>query len=166
MQDFKLVLPQDTTWGIVGGDPNVGYNSRTPRYHCGSVQKGDNYVWEHVTYQNPERSCDYMVKEQQLTKKGDIQTKINTVKGDYPYKPVYKSVQIQTEDGFYSVARTKNGEVIGGYEIKPVNRKFAKSFKGKLQRAAMKLGTDANGCERPVLNRVSEFMLKVLKKVK
>lgn len=87
---------------------------------------------------------------------------------DYPEanREIYSSCQELKNDGTYSVVRKKGNEIIGGYEVKPVDRKFAEGFKGKLQRAAMRLGTDANGCERPVLNRVSEFMLKVLKKVK
>ena len=166
MQDFKLVEPKGTVWGVVGGDPSVGYNPRMPRYHAANVQKGDNFMWEHVAYEP--NSLDYMTVEQKIVPGHDTQVKINTVEGGKSHidDPVYKSVETSTKDGFYSVARTKNGEIIGGYEVEPVSRKFAQGFKGKLQRFAMRLGTDANGCERPVLRRVSEFIINTLKKIK
>ncbi len=78
----------------------------------------------------------------------------------------FSSVAEIKNDGTYSVTRKVGDEIVGGYEIKPVNRKFATGFKGHVEKLAMKIGTDANGCERPVLRRVSEFMLNMLKKVR
>ena len=71
--------------------------------------------------------------------------------------------------GLYSVVRKgRNGEVVGGYEmsLKPQGRTFATGFKGKLQKAAIKIGTDANGCERPVLRKVSGLLFDIAKKIK
>lgn len=166
MSDFKLVAPKETVWGVVGGDPNVGYNLRMTRRHVANVYKRDNYMWEHASYK-PD-SLDYMTIEQRIVPGANTQLKINSVTGGKSYinRPVYKSIETSTKDGCFSVVRIKNGDIIGGYEIEPINRKFAQGFKGKLQRLAMRLGTDANGCERPVLRRVSAFILNTLKKVK
>lgn len=77
------------------------------------------------------------------------------------------SVQIQDKaSGRYSVTRLKDGKVVGGYEVHPVERKLMTGFKGKVEALAMKIGTNSNGCERPVLRRVSGFMLDLLRKIK
>ena len=78
----------------------------------------------------------------------------------------YKTVQRLTNDGFYSVARTKNGKLIGGYEARPFTRKFAEGFKGKLQKFAINVATDSNGCERPVLKRIGNALFGLAKKIK
>lgn len=79
----------------------------------------------------------------------------------------YSSAHILNhETGLESVARKKGSEVIGGYEILPTKRTFAQGFKGRLQKLGMAVATDANGCERPVLNRLGAVILKVAKMVK
>lgn len=127
---------------------------------------GDTFELEQRKY----KGADYyphISEKQNVSLDGKCKTmEVQYVKDHGNKGQIYSSVHELKNDGTYSVVRKKGNEIIGGYEVKPVDRKFAKSFKGKLQRAAMRLGTDANGCERPVLNRVSEFMLKMLKKIK
>lgn len=72
--------------------------------------------------------------------------------------------------GDYSIVRKNGNKVISGYEMNLndalPNRKFANGFRGKLQKLALKIGVDANGCERPVLSKVSGFLFNTVKKVK
>lgn len=102
---------------------------------------------------------------QRLKRTNDLVIKNNYIHRDG--KEFCSSVQIQDKaSGSYSVTRMKEGKVVGGYEVHPVERKLMKGFKGKVETLAMKIGTNSNGCERPVLRRVSEFMLNTLRKVK
>lgn len=94
-------------------------------------------------------------------KSGEI--KVTTISSPSEAFPEHKLVQIKRPDGFYSSARVVGNEVVGGYEVVPETRTFAQGFKGKLQKAAMALGSDANGCERPVLRKLAGFLLKRIK---
>lgn len=75
----------------------------------------------------------------------------------------HKLIQMQRADGYYSSARTVGKDVVGGYEVIPVQRKFLQGFKGKMQKLAMMIGQDTNGCERPVLRKVAGFIFKNIK---
>ena len=161
-------------------------NSIVPKMFTYTLPKGSTIIgWRDVkkkdlvTYRNPDYAGQYMARTQVIdytSKRFDIfwpALSKDTIVNSAIYSPgqgfprEYRSRQsICYWNGIYSREFYKNDKLINFYEIKPIDRKFAKGFKGKLQRAAMRLGTDANGCERPVLNRVSEFMLKMLKKVK
>lgn len=128
---------------------------------------GDLFELEQRKY----KGSDYyphIAETQSLSLDGKCKTNevqlINSSKGSNGKK--FSSVAEIKNDGAYSVTRKVGDEIVGGYEIKPVNRKFATGFKGHVEKLAMKIGTDANGCERPVLRRVAEFMFNMLKKVR
>jgi len=81
----------------------------------------------------------------------------------------YKTFERLTNDGYYSVVRQNyNDEIIGGYEmnLKPKSNALADGFAGKLQKAALKIGTNADGCERPVLRRVAGFLFDIARKIR
>ena len=76
---------------------------------------------------------------------------------------------LDKENGLYSVTRkNRAGEIAGGYEmsLKPKTDALAQGTAGKLQRLALKIGTDSNGCERPVLRKVAGFLFNIAKRVK
>lgn len=103
------------------------------------------------------------IKSQELQNLDRCQIKINTV--TTPEKEL-KTVHYLDKDGFYSVTRTKDGKIIGGYEGQPIQRKLMTGFKGKVEKLGMAIATDANGCERPILRRVGGFILNLSKRIK
>lgn len=81
----------------------------------------------------------------------------------------YQSIQrLDKENGLYSVVRKKGNKIINGYEIdlRQADKKFATGFKGKLEKFALNIATDANGCERKGLRRIGDFIFKIAKKLK
>lgn len=102
---------------------------------------------------------------QKIINHGDMTTKTTTVSKCGGKE--FKSFQRLDKDGYYSVSRKAGDKIVGGYEMPTkVKRTFAEGLKGKLQKTAIAISTDANGCERPVLRKVGELIFNILKKMK
>lgn len=87
----------------------------------------------------------------------------------YDATGAYQSIQrLDIENGLYSVVRKKDDKIIGGYEInlRQPDRKFAKRFKGRLEKLALYIATDVNGCERNGLRNIGDLLFKLAKRIK
>ena len=97
-----------------------------------------------------------------------VQIKTTTVTPFEPQK-AYQSIQrLDKENGLYSVVRKKGDEIIGGYEanLSQRDRKFATGFKGKLEKLALRISTNANGCERKGLRNIGDLLFKISKRIR
>ncbi len=161
--ELKLIMPKDIIWETpYWGVRNNGY-----------VQLGHNSLNEHV-YNLCSGICEngskkYKKITQKINNLGNCQMKVTKIESEHSGSLfVHKTVEWLDKNRFYSVRRQISDKIVGGYamNLEPVNRQFAKGFKGKLQKAALAIGTDANGCERPILNRFGAFMFDVAKKIR
>ena len=106
---------------------------------------------------------------QELKNVDNVQFKTTTIKPLQGGRDSYKSIErLDTENGLYSVVRKKGDRIIGGYEVnlKQADRKFATGFKGKLEKLALRIATDANGCERKGLRNIGDLVFKIAKRIK
>ena len=97
-----------------------------------------------------------------------VQIKTTTVTPFEPQK-AYQSIQrLDKENGLYSVVRKKGDKIIGGYEVNlsQADRKFATGFKGKLEKLALNIATDANGCERKGLRKIGDLLFKIAQRIR
>ena len=46
----------------------------------------------------------------------------------------------------------------------PRDRQFSKGFKGKLEKFALKISSNADGIERPKLKKVGEFLFNLVRR--
>lgn len=168
--ELKLMMPKVTEWE---SNHSIGHTNRASGYYqYWNVLRGDDFVTETIADFKNENIPDFRrdswsTIKQQIKNIDDVAIKTTKIKpvriGDFHE---HETVQRLTNDGHYSVKRLIDGKVVGGYEASPVERKLMTGFKGKVEKLAMKIGTDANGCERPVLRRVSGFMIDMLRKIK
>lgn len=173
MESFKIRVPaHDVERSCTYGNKRDSYSLSYGRGHsyCDLTEKftpdGDLFELEQLKYKDL-GFFPHIVETQNLSLDGKCKTNEVQLINSSKYKgKKFSSVKEIKNDGTYSVTRKVGDEIVGGYEIKPVNRKFATGFKGHVEKLAMKIGTDANGCERPVLRRVSGFMFNMLKKVR
>jgi len=124
---------------------------------------------EHRIYDGNPKNSSYLSKKQTLSygDEGDmLVSEVKRVKGYDNVGKTFKSIEYMDRNGNVNVTRMVDGEIVGGYEFGPVQRKLMTGFKGKVEALAMKIGTNSTGCERPVLRRVSGFMLDMLRKIK
>ena len=179
MSDFSIIYPKPEkgaywTGGYehyIGGDPRV---ARTESLHYSSVNNSSNFGSNCHQYVdgNRVRFDEYkgngIMVQQVVDNKNGISTKTVDV-GPADGSPRAKSVQIlDNETGRYSVVRKLDGEVVGGYEAntKPAVKKFATGFKGRLQKLALNIASDSNGCERPVLKNIGAVLFDLAKRIK
>ena len=154
----KILIPSDST--ISYSSQNGRWSNNVHYYRQGGIT--------HLEEGFLERSDGGLMTKSQELNQTDPKLSIKKNKVSSYGKEEYSSTHILNhETGLESVARKKGREVIGGYEILPAKgRTFAQGFKGRLQKLGMAVATDANGCERPVLNRLGAVILKVAKMVK
>lgn len=174
MESFKIRVPaHDVERANIYGNERISsslsygtghlYHDLTEKF----TPVGDLFELKQQKYKGSDY-YPFIVETQYLSLDGKCKTnEVQLINGpEGPNGKKFSSVKEIKNDGTYSVTRKVGDEIVGGYEIKPVNRKFATGFKGHVEKLAMKIGTDANGCERPVLRRVSGFMFNMLKKVR
>ena len=158
MNKFKLIASKGTYWSCI--EKNLGLNKNRPNGIDFNVKRTNNQITEKVKGVSGNH---YKTFTQQINDLGDVMLKTTTIIPEKDaFKPL-KSIQRITKDGYYSVVRLVDDEIVGGYEMSPFIRKFAQGFKGKLQKLALKIACDANGCERPVLRDVGARLLKMVK---
>lgn len=180
MSDFSIIYPKPAKaaayWTgdynhFIVGDPRV---LGTKSFHYSSGNNSSRFGCNCHQYVdgNRVRFDEYkgngIEVQQVVDNKNGVSTKITDV-GRAGCSPRAKSVQIlDNETGRYSVARMLDGEVVGGYEAntKPAAKKFATGFKGRLQKFALNIASDSNGCERPVLKNVGAVLFNLAKRIK
>ena len=95
----------------------------------------------------------------------DLLTELN--KSVYDIMDEYELTK-QSRDRAEREFQKKGDKIIGGYEanLKPANRKFATGFKGKLEKLALRISTNANGCERKGLRNIGDLLFKISKRIR
>ncbi len=174
---LSLVMPQNVRML----DKDSGINYKAPRYPGESCIKPNVFIDENSVQEFAVKNGSnaggkpYKVTYQHIENLGDVTVKKTVITPDFDVKgrnfaefPDHVTFERLTDDGYYSVSRKVGDKVVGGYEmhLNPQDRQFAKGFKGRLQKAALAIGTDAKGCERPVLRRVASFLFNIAKKIK
>lgn len=138
-------------------DSGHGYYNLTERL----TPDGDVFELEQRKYKGRDY-LPYISEKQNVSLDGKCKTmEVEYVDSPKANREIYSSVHELKNDGTYSVVRKKGNEIIGGYEVKHVDRKFAQGFKGKLEKLALKMATDANGCERKGLRNIGELLFKI-----
>jgi len=176
-EGFSLLFPKKVcNAGYPIGDPkellkkrgSVSYESpNRPWNWCDNVQAtnyGDRF--ELVEYQaKVPGGYPYQTVTQDLS--ADGKAKLTTIKPEnFHGRGHFEMVQTLAEDGTYECRRIGNG-VEHVKQIKPIEgRKALTGLKGKLEKAFMTIAQDANGCERPVLKRISGTAIKILRRIK
>ena len=100
-----------------------------------------------------------------------ILERTNTVRSISPTKQIeYQSVTTNSLDEYLKVERFKDGVKLegnaGGYLLKTPDRSFAKGGISKhLENFALRIGQDANGCERPALRKVAGLIFDMARKI-
>ena len=158
MDKFKLITPKGTYWSCILTDH--GYSKNRPAGIDFNIKRTNNQITEKIKGVSGNH---YKTITQQIDDFGDAMLKITTITPEKETFRPLKSIQRITKDGYYSTVRLVDNEIVGGYEMVPFVRKFAEGFKGKLQKFALKIACDANGCERPVLRDVGARLLKLAK---
>lgn len=153
-------------------EPNCTYNNYT------SFEKGIGRCHYIYTDENGfikkivEKDAEFNPKKmtiQELKNADGVQLKTTEVIPMERRAEAYKSIQkLDRETGLYSVVRKKGDKIIGGYEVNlsQADRKFARGFKGKLEKLALNIATDANGCERKGLRKIGDLLFKISKRIR
>ncbi len=148
-------------------EPGCKCNFNTKRSHDpynAEVIKDDGFI--HLSEKKDLPSGKEALLSQDIYDSGNKQKKITKVLGLQDNHEV-KSVQEAFADGSYKVARYSDGKRISGYEYTPFKRKFAMGLKGKLQRLATKIATNANGYEKnTIMKNIGGMCLSLAKHIK
>lgn len=151
--NFTVIRPRKGNCLFVKGPmvytrdfPLAGKNS----YEGNSISKLGDKTGKKFT-QNIYKKNNYSIKE-------DIITQAN--------KPVYKTIQKQDNDGFYSSTRLIDEKIVGGYVVEPKKRNLLTGFKGFAEKIIWSLANKSNGCERPFFNKLAGKALNKLRCVK
>ena len=137
---------------------------KNPRYTLYTDKNGK--VRELIDYTRNNKDLKSVQKIQNID---SVQIKTTEILPFESGNESYKSIQrLDNETGLYSVTRQKGKKIIGGYEVnlKPEGRTFSSGFKGKLEKFALNIATDANDCERKGLRNIGEFLFKIARKIK
>ena len=148
------------------GNDNVVrlYKPEQNQYRLTSVPTSP-YRGEPIVHQNLTLYDDVRIKTTEVL--SPLETPISQSKN------VAKRLERQWTNGDYTVDRFSNGERVSGYECNlneigrnatDAERKALPGFKGKLEKFAMNFAQDGNGCERPVLRRISGTVIKLLRR--
>lgn len=150
-------------------EPRCTYYTHTKQ--ANPIYLNTNKVGEiyEVTEYGGRRGCELTrATIQELKDVEGVQIKTTTVTPFEPQK-TYQSIQrLDKENGLYSVVRKKGDAIIGGYEanLSQADRKFSTGFKGKLEKLALNIAQDANGCERKGLRKIGDIVFKMAKRIK
>lgn len=157
MKTFKIQYPANTQYVSQSSEENLlGVKSNTLHYKTPdgtfSIQRSPS---SYSSVQMREKSSQFVTQIVRDGVNDDVfSSKVTVVgKGDHHCK----SVQTLLKDGTYKVERFINDIEVGGYEVKPLNRKFT-GLKGFLEKTILWFSTDINGCENvkiaPLVNRL------------
>ena len=195
MEGFKIQIPQSAcVWRQYGKTPLdintrfkvpdkganwIGYNEQCPAGLRHNIEYSP--MQQLTEYRaNPERIHDYQVVKQTL--ENNNQTKITTIIpnkytktrnefGIVDFIPrrekvgYYEMGQHRAPDGTYTCRIVGNGHVIEK-TMKPEERKLLTGFKGGIEKAALSVAQKSNGCERPILRRISGCVINLLRHVR
>lgn len=146
-------------------EPNCRYTSKTNQgTNISLLTDNSGKIVEYGEYVDSTKASVQKLKEID-----GVQIKTTDVIPVKDRTKAYKSIQrLDKETGHYSITRLKGDKPIGGYEVilKSTNRKFGNGFKGKIEKFAINIATDANGCERKGLKQIGNVLFKIARKFK
>jgi hypothetical protein len=175
---FKIVRPRNfVDWGRMGF-PNRGSKMCCfmPKFETvhGFSETGDPSVIYTVSNDGRYKRlftypfADPKIKNETLQTlnllEDGVATKI-TVISPFSENPI-KNIQKVTSEGYYSSTTIKKGKRLQFYSVIPKNRKFLTGIKGLVEKIAIAIGTKSNGCEIPILRRISGKIIENLRKLR
>ncbi len=175
-KSLRLIMPKNTVWCHINKnlEEKYGVNNRCPQpsvsYNDSNIKcRGDYFMEEYAAKDGSVGRKAYKIITQKIENSGDFVRKSTTIE---PYLcwgfPLHKSVQNLSKDGHYFIERSVGGSIINGYEmnLNYAKRPFSKGLKGKLQKAALLIANDSNGCERRILRGIGAFIFNIAKKIR
>lgn len=128
------------------------------------TSNGNSTTTLHAKSKTPNSPYNRIIK-QELINLDDSQFKQTTIINRFNNHKV-EALEYLWEDGHYICKTYRSGNGISSYTINPKVRNFASGIKGQLQKTALKISSDSNGCERPILKYLGELIFNLSKKIK